>query len=1699
MYNIEKEKLPKGGKDCPKVIFRKNPYKNDGKGAFAVKNDMIGRNLPPVIRIFISSTFSDMEKERTYFNEVLVPRFNRICAARGVSFFSVDLRWGITEEEQVDGQVLPICLGEIDKCRPFFIGILGNRYGSVLEEVPAGLGESIPWIVGKEGKSITELEMLYAVLDKEKNEGVKNCAFYFRDDELSTEWYGESKQDEKLSELKSAIRGDGDLPVSDYSTLEEFGERVTADILAWLDNEFPVPEKINEVRRQWYNSELLRNYIPDGSMHRFMDSYFSESNVPLLITGDGSRGKTTLLTAWEPENGEKILINCASDDAFIYWPTIANEIVRQINVICPNAGEPEGGPKVSKILHLISLFKKNEEKASGDEFFFVSDEERERYRVAFVKWLSSLSVDKHIYIVINDMNLLEDDASLLFSWLPQKVSEHIHIVCSTNNYEMISNAEAIGWNCKEMPLFDGETARRFVLDYLHGYGKNLSDAQLSVLLTAKAAQYPGDLRFACDFLINCGRFHNLNQLIDGIAAAGSIEDTYKFVFEYNASSLDEKEQSALRYVFGILRYVRMSLGEQECFELVNRMVDINAISWAKLRNIVEQFSLIMGDYWNMRDEELKSFTNLIIDDEEYKTINSLLGAYMMEKLYADDGEEAALQSKRKNTAAAKAALYHYGVASEWEKLKETLSDHQLLSYLSRLDWQAVRVAWMKIFLYSDIDIPEVLLGLLRKYCAPVSRNNEIATAIARLFKDLLYYNYTDQVAEILGTNNFSSSIHSDFSQLSNEFLDVYNALADAHQSGDRRRLYTEVCKLLEMGKDFNAMDRCMLLFFKADCESALRLKNECLETTNLYYRAAILASSVYDIERAISMRGNALYFAGRYKEAFPVLRQCLGMAEREGNLLDYLAIENILAMIDYRLGLFDHSYATFDRLHYYWTKVGNESEAASVRLNKCNALHVSGRDSEARDEAKRIYDDLGENATGKLFDIRVSALSNMGMYSKGMGDYDTAVSCLLEAIEKAEEAKLEVTAINSTICLIEIYKEQDNFIAVVEAYDKLLELLWVRREFERLAKNLNEYFEFLHIHQYATRANKLKKAWEERFSAIPGGKEFLESQLSEKITDSRKIDKLKEDIAMAKSSGDYIAAAEISRRIAMAISRDNKDEAIVQLFNSYSFYKLAGNGEEAENRLMEAMFFAVNNGKVRNQEFFDKIMSLFSREEEKKIVELWLGNSSSAPEKAEEENKSDIMSLINKFKNKSEAETEKKSSCKDRMLQVSLYGRLFPILVQSCFIDMTEDIIRDCSHLEILSLVNCLPDDFKDEFVIYMVNTMGKHCEEDISYLRKDYASSTADKKLEYYEKCIKVFIALDEGDVPGTAGNISIIFRRRKEKEKALYYHQMSMEGYKKQNKTKDALIEMLNIATVYREFGEFDRAIELLRDGIKVATEAKEESLKAAMAGNLAAILTNMEGDEVYDEAMRCFAIEEGFYRGSGNDRDLAISLINQIIFCRRRNKDYGDRLKEAGKIIRRGGFKEFEGVLVQLETDEKRKGMMDNSDNSAGGEKKSTEAVEKGIKELLAIEDYYTVGRESVEENGAYHAVCYPKKGSAVGAENLHILATENGSLFIDLIYLFQPKMKMPDCQEGARQFVDWWNQQGIYALEFMEEAFVLQANFRFTADSWEEAAQKLAASRKFWQADIACMSMISIGVTDLKTHQDIKLKVLNGEEN
>src|SRR6056297_3646701 len=111
------------------------------------------------IRIFISSTFGDMHEERDILIKQSFPELRKRCRERGVELTEVDLRWGVTEEQAENGEVLGVCLHEIENCRPYFIGLMGERYGWVppKEKIKPDVIQTQPWLEEHLDKSVTEM------------------------------------------------------------------------------------------------------------------------------------------------------------------------------------------------------------------------------------------------------------------------------------------------------------------------------------------------------------------------------------------------------------------------------------------------------------------------------------------------------------------------------------------------------------------------------------------------------------------------------------------------------------------------------------------------------------------------------------------------------------------------------------------------------------------------------------------------------------------------------------------------------------------------------------------------------------------------------------------------------------------------------------------------------------------------------------------------------------------------------------------------------------------------------------------------------------------------------------------------------------------------------------------------------------------------------------------------------------------------------------------------------------------------------------------------------------------------------------------------------------------------------------------------------------------------------------------------------
>lgn len=284
------------------------------------------------IRVFLSSTFRDMDVERNYLIKEVFPKLRSECRKRLVGFTEIDLRWGVTEEESKNGATVEICLSEIDRCRdfpPFFIGFLGERYGWIPkhEELTAywerrsdtDYERRIRAAVER-GISVTELEMELAVLETGAAGKLQNHAlFLLRDKNLTDTLYRKAtgKQPDpsdpslyapagdRLDKLKERIRATPFLGRDGYTSIEQFGQDIENYLLAQLDDYFPESEKPTLLEQQAaahaaFRHHRLQNFLPRidvrtaliDAIGRCIDKPYLG---PVLLAGPSGQGKSALM------------------------------------------------------------------------------------------------------------------------------------------------------------------------------------------------------------------------------------------------------------------------------------------------------------------------------------------------------------------------------------------------------------------------------------------------------------------------------------------------------------------------------------------------------------------------------------------------------------------------------------------------------------------------------------------------------------------------------------------------------------------------------------------------------------------------------------------------------------------------------------------------------------------------------------------------------------------------------------------------------------------------------------------------------------------------------------------------------------------------------------------------------------------------------------------------------------------------------------------------------------------------------------------------------------------------------------------------------------------------------------------------------------------------------------------------------------
>lgn len=198
--------------------------------------------LRPVIRVFVSSTFSDLKNERNALQEIVFPKLETLCEQNGFLFQSIDLRWGVTRENGLDHRTMRICFDELRRAQqispePNFLILLGDRYG---------------WRPLPEEISIEEFGMLESKVFGHARSMLQK--WYVRDENADPPTYLLQSREQKV--------GDGKDYTDDQAWKE--AERVLRDI---VDRGYPIE---NEFVQRFAHPSSLAQPLP--SIVRFQAS-----------------------------------------------------------------------------------------------------------------------------------------------------------------------------------------------------------------------------------------------------------------------------------------------------------------------------------------------------------------------------------------------------------------------------------------------------------------------------------------------------------------------------------------------------------------------------------------------------------------------------------------------------------------------------------------------------------------------------------------------------------------------------------------------------------------------------------------------------------------------------------------------------------------------------------------------------------------------------------------------------------------------------------------------------------------------------------------------------------------------------------------------------------------------------------------------------------------------------------------------------------------------------------------------------------------------------------------------------------------------------------------------------------------------------------------------------------------------------------
>jgi len=900
------------------------------------------------VRIFISSTFRDMHAERDYLVKVVFPELRERCAKRKLHLIDIDLRWGITEEEAEQGKVLELILDEVEKSRPFFIGILGERYGSIPDNIPDDTVFAHPWLENYPEHSFTALEIVHGVLNNP--ELATRSFFYFRDpqfiskvpEDLRDDFIAENSESaNKLANLKDEIRSSEISVIENYPCrwddskeslvhLEIFGRQVLENLWIAISEDYPKnapksdPLIIERQMHEAFAEEQSHLYIGRVEETKLLTEHVNSTDKqPVVITGESGSGKSAFLATWYKQYVEKH----PDDYVLAYFigasPDSTNHM-RLLRIMCQE---------------LASHFNL-EDKLSKDDT---------KLSETFMSLLLVVSKDRRIVILLDAFDQLSNkEGSHGLGWLLNYLPTSVSLVVS--NLEGNSLDVLRRHNAKEIPLqqLTIDEQRQIVHAQLNEWGRKLNEQQISTLLAHPGVKNPLYLRVALEELRQFGSYEQLTERIEILAP--DVSSLFNQILERLE---DDHGREFVKEAFSLLGCSRYGLSENELLELLHRKGEeqLPPVLWTRLYRSIKAYMVQRG--------ELVSFFHRHFADAV--TARYLVNENRHAKL-ASYFEQSPLERKLDEYP------YQLQNAEEWESLAELLSDLDYFEYA--LD-KGYKYKW---------------IGYWRSLKGHFEPGTCYQKAIMKMQK---------HIGETLIVSNVWNNIGS--------FLDDMSLYSDA--------LYFKEHALKINIKKFNPQsanyarlisDLGMIYWGQGKYEDA-----EALHKQALKIREKTLGPEHTNVATSLANLALVYHSQGKYTEAEALLKRALKIYEKSlgpehTNVATSLAN---LALVYHSQGKYTEAEPLLKRaLKIYEKSLGPEHPYVAGSLNTLAELYDSqGKYTEAEPLSKKALK-ICEKSLGPEHPHVATSLNNLALVYHSQGKYTEAEPLYKKALQIREKS-----------------------------------------------------------------------------------------------------------------------------------------------------------------------------------------------------------------------------------------------------------------------------------------------------------------------------------------------------------------------------------------------------------------------------------------------------------------------------------------------------------------------------------------------------------------------------------------------------------------------------------------------------------------------------------------------------------------------